>query len=85
VYVVHSDWLLFHCVAYLSSFCDVKEKRRRTSEFQLDSALKFFFVTNLVEENLASRHVVRGSSVLRRVDSKSFTRIAIAAQQQHSY
>ena len=35
-------------------------------------------ITNLVEENLASRHVVRGSSVLRRVDSKSFTRIAIA-------
>ena len=22
-YVVHSDWLLFHCDAYLSSFCDV--------------------------------------------------------------
>ena len=26
VHVVHSDWLLFHCDAYLSSFCDVKEK-----------------------------------------------------------
>ena len=24
VYVVHSDWLLFHCDAYLSSFCDVE-------------------------------------------------------------
>lgn len=23
VHVVHSDWLLFHCDAYLSSFCDV--------------------------------------------------------------
>ena len=24
VHVVHSDWLLFHCDAYLSSFCDVE-------------------------------------------------------------
>ena len=30
VYVVHSDWLLFHCDAYLSSFCDVKKKLNRS-------------------------------------------------------
>ena len=31
VYVVRSDWLLFHCDAYLSSFCDVK-KNLNTSD-----------------------------------------------------
>ena len=31
VYVVHSEWLLVHCDAYLSSFCDVKKNWIRQS------------------------------------------------------
>ena len=74
MYVVHSDWLLFHCDAYLSSFCDVKKE---FGYVRVGFCVEVF-VTNLVGEILASRHVVRGSSVLRRADSNSITRIAIA-------
>ena len=62
----------FTVTSHLSSFCDVKKNLNTSDRVYVE------IITNLVEENLASRHVVRGSSVLRRVDSKSFTRIAIA-------
>jgi len=44
VHVVHSEWLLFHCDAYLSSFCDVKKNLNTSDRVYVE------FVTNLVEK-----------------------------------
>ena len=41
-------------------------------------------VTNLVEKRFCIRHVVKDQKYLRRVDSKSFTRIAIAISCSHA-
>ena len=78
MYVVHSDWLLFHCDAYLSNFCDV--------EFSLKLVTSGDQKRNVIHKSCCWRFCnVQSLRVLRRVDSKSFTRIAIAAPQQHSY
>ena len=63
----------FTVTSYLSSFCDVEKNLIRQKGLRGK-----LFVTNLVEKRFCIRHVVKDQKYLRRVDSKSFTRIAIA-------